>query len=122
LFGKVGISAGQLYKCLEMSNVGLLLYVLEYSHFLLVKILEELSFAVSQNVISHGGWEVIYNEQTVLTRDLIRWIITYYIAGKFGEFGESSLICQTKTIQISTYNYNLLAESIHLPNIFSPNA
>jgi len=27
---------------------------------------------------------------------------------KFGEFGESSLICQTKTIQISTYNYNFL--------------
>ena len=24
--------------------------------------------------------------------------------GKFGEFGESSVICQTKTIQISSYN------------------
>jgi len=45
----------------------------------------------------------------------------YRIAGKFGEFGESSLICQTKTIQISTYNYNLLAESIHLPNFILPN-
>jgi len=46
----------------------------------------------------------------------------FYIAGKFGEFGESQAICQTKTIQISTYNYNLLAESIHLPNFFLSNA
>ena len=35
------------------------------------------------------------------------------------KFGKSFLNCQTKTIQISTYNYNLLAESIHLPNIFA---
>jgi len=48
--------------------------------------------------------------------------ILYHIVGNFGEFGESSLICQTKTIQISTYNYNLLAESIHSPNFFLPNA
>jgi len=41
---------------------------------------------------------------------------------KSGEFGESSLIRQTKTIQISTYNNNLLAESIHSPNFFPPNA
>jgi len=48
---------------------------------------------------------------------------TYRIAGKFGlvgrkfsEFGKSSLICQTKAIQISTYNYNLLVESSHSPN------
>ena len=27
---------------------------------------------------------------------------TYSIAGKFGELGESSMICQTKTIQINT--------------------
>jgi len=27
-------------------------------------------------------------------------------------------ICQAKTIQISNYNYNFLAESIHLPNFF----
>jgi len=41
------------------------------------------------------------------------------LAGRrFGEFGESSMIRQTKTIRISTYNYNLLAESIHLPNFF----
>jgi len=46
----------------------------------------------------------------------------YCIAGKFGEFSESSVIRQTKTIQISTYNYNLLVESIHLLNFFSPNA
>jgi len=37
---------------------------------------------------------------------------------KFGKFGESSMIHQTKTIQISTYNYNLLAETIDLPNFF----
>jgi len=41
-----------------------------------------------------------------------------HIAGKFGKFGESSVICQTKTTQISTCNYDLLAESIHLPNFF----
>ena len=28
----------------------------------------------------------------------------YCIAGKFGKFGESSVIHQTKAIQISTYN------------------
>ena len=30
--------------------------------------------------------------------------ILYRIVGKFGNFGESSVIRQTKTIQISTYN------------------
>jgi len=40
----------------------------------------------------------------------------YHIAGKFGE---SQVIYQTKTIKISTYKYNLLAKSIHLPNFFS---
>jgi len=50
-------------------------------------------------------------------------IMSYHIAGKpggenFGEFGESSVIRQTKTIQISTYNYNLLAECNHSPNFF----
>jgi len=29
------------------------------------------------------------------------------------------MIRQAKTIQISTYNYNLLAGSIHLPNFFA---
>jgi len=43
-------------------------------------------------------------------------MIIYCIVGK-----ESSFIRQTKTIQISTYNYNFLAESIHLPNFFWPN-
>jgi len=38
---------------------------------------------------------------------------------KLGEFSESSMIHQTKTIQISTYNYNLLVESIHSPNFFA---
>jgi len=52
----------------------------------------------------------------------VSWQAIYHIARKFGEFGESSLICQTKTIQISTYNYNLLAESIHSSNFFLPNA
>ena len=28
----------------------------------------------------------------------------YRIVGKFGEFGKSSVIRQTKTIQINTYN------------------
>jgi len=37
----------------------------------------------------------------------------YHIAEKFGK---SFLICKTKTIQIFTYNYNLLAESIYSPN------
>jgi len=40
------------------------------------------------------------------------------VGRKFGEFGKSSMIRQIKTIQIFTYNYNLLAESIHLPNLF----
>jgi len=40
------------------------------------------------------------------------------VGRKFGKFGESSFIRQTKTIQISTYNYNLLGESIHLPKFF----
>ena len=34
----------------------------------------------------------------------VRLIILYRIAGKFGEFGESSEIHQTKTTQIGTYN------------------
>ena len=42
-------------------------------------------------------------------------VALYHIAGKFGgwklsEFGEQSMICQTKTIRFSTYNYNLLAD------------
>jgi len=42
------------------------------------------------------------------------------LAGKkFGEFGESRAIRQTKTIQIPTYNYNLLAEFIHSPKFFA---
>jgi len=51
----------------------------------------------------------------VLLEQLLK---TYHIAGKFGEFGKSSVIHQTKTIQISTYDYNLLAEFIHSPNFF----
>ena len=38
-------------------------------------------------------------------------IPTYRIAGKFCEFGESSVI-QTKTIQINSYLNNLLADDL----------
>ena len=31
-------------------------------------------------------------------------IVGQFGGGKFGEFGESSVIYQTKTVQISTYN------------------
>jgi len=48
-------------------------------------------------------------------------IMVYLIVGKFGEIGESSLIHQTKTTQTSSFNYNLLPESIHSPNFFLPN-
>jgi len=41
--------------------------------------------------------------------------------GKFDEFDKSWPNPQTKTIQISTYNYNLLAESIHSSNFISSN-
>ena len=39
----------------------------------------------------------------------VLYVCMYCIAGKFGggkfgKFGESSMICQIKTIQISTYN------------------
>jgi len=66
---------------------------------------------------------VVYQVNTtpiVQIYDMIQLHI-YRIAGKFGreKFGKSFLIRQTKTIQISTYNYNLLAESIHLPNFFA---
>ena len=33
-----------------------------------------------------------------------------HIAGRFGEFGESSVICQTKTIQLVLTINNLLAD------------
>ena len=45
----------------------------------------------------------------------------YRIAGKFGKFGKLSVIHQTKTIQINSYNYNLMALSIHSPNFSLPN-
>ena len=38
------------------------------------------------------------------------YIYTYRIAGKFGEFGELSAICQTKIIQISSYNNKPLVD------------
>jgi len=52
--------------------------------------------------------------------------VEYCIAGKFGgekvwQIWQIILDSPNQTIQISTYNYNLLAESIHLPNTFLPN-
>jgi len=49
---------------------------------------------------------------------------SYHIVGKFGKekvwrIWQIILIHPTKTIQISTYNYNLLAESIHSPTFFA---
>ena len=35
----------------------------------------------------------------------VLFIVLYRIAGKYGEFGESSAIRQTKTIQISSYHW-----------------
>ena len=42
--------------------------------------------------------------------------------GKFGKFDESSAICQTKTIQITSYNQYCLGRPFHLPipNLYSP--
>ena len=31
--------------------------------------------------------------------------LIYCIVGKFGKFGKLSVICQTKTVQSSSYNY-----------------
>jgi len=50
-----------------------------------------------------------------------RSVAVYGIAGKFGKFGESSMIRQTKTIQISTCNYNLWL-NLFIRQTFSPNA
>ena len=35
---------------------------------------------------------------------LVKIVTAYHTVGKFGEFWKSSMIRQTKTIQISTYN------------------
>jgi len=64
------------------------------------------------------SWIINFIVSCTLSIHCMFFNLLYHIAGKFGEFGESSLICQTKTIQISTYYYNLLAESINLPNFF----
>ena len=40
----------------------------------------------------------------------------------FGEFGKFSMIHQTKTIQISTYNQKSIGWTINLLNFLSPNA
>jgi len=58
-----------------------------------------------------------------IKQEMCSYINTLLYSGKVwqgeslvNQFGESSLIRQTKTIQISIYNCNLLAESIHSPN------
>jgi len=70
---------------------------------------------------SYGKLPSSYAQQKCSGRDQLcnEVCCVYRIAEKFSEFGELSLIHQTKTIQISTYNYNLLAESIHSPNFFT---
>jgi len=60
----------------------------------------------------------IFSLYTIQCNYGYNYLFSIYIAGKFGKFGKLPLFCQTKTIQISTYNYNLLAESIHSPNFF----
>ena len=42
------------------------------------------------------------------------------MVGKFGEFGESSVIRQTLTSQILASNSTLWPKSIHSPNFISP--
>ena len=49
------------------------------------------------------GYIATINSSTIDNRNR-DWKRMYHIAEKFGEFGESSVIRQTKTIQISTYN------------------
>jgi len=75
------------------------------------------------NTESHGLLFMIISTfySQVLLKQIEYKFSTYRIVGKFGKFGESSLIRQTKIIQISSYNYNLLAKSIYLPNFFSSN-
>ena len=48
-------------------------------------------------------WPIEYSRNTPLPQNFIQ-ITKYHIAGKFGEIGKLSMIFQTKTIQISTYN------------------
>ena len=47
-----------------------------------------------------------YNLYTDIQYNKYR-IVGKFGGKKFGKFGESSMICQTKTIQILTYNYYL---------------
>ena len=43
----------------------------------------------------------------------------YRVAGKFGEFGESSMICQTKIIQISLTINNFMVDLLIRQTFFS---
>ena len=64
---------------------------------------------------------VEYNALIMLHHYVQSCVLWYRIAAG-GKFGESSVIHQIKTIQIFTYNYYPMAESIHSPNFSSPNA
>ena len=63
-------------------------------------------------MLSYIQWQLAMQQYTVykgIVYFCIIWTVSYRIAGKFGggkfgEFGELSMIRQTKTIQISTYN------------------
>ena len=48
--------------------------------------------------------EWFINDKLPMTEQEGHIFVEYRTAGKFGEFDKSSMICQTKTIQISTYN------------------
>ena len=65
--------------------------------------------------------KVTTSKLTIITNNKTKLLYSRKVWWK-EKFGESQVIHQTKTIQISTYNYNLLAESIHSPNFFLPNA
>ena len=66
------------------------------------KLVMHVCFSFLTTIINNNYFESISNPGILkigITNDL-----RYCIVGKFGEFGESSMIRQTKTIQISTYN------------------
>ena len=47
-----------------------------------------------------------WNPESFTGSYIYTYVLKYYhIARKFGEFGELSVILQTKTIQISSYNW-----------------
>ena len=66
------------------------------------------------------GWENSYifykTINVILNNNPVN--MHYSIVGKFGKYGELSMICQTKTIQISTYNYNNLLADVLICQTF----